>query len=110
MASPSTRPACSKRPRANSAGSPICAPPSRAPPFYLGLIALRQARWEDAVEALTATPEKAGSRPAVLHNLAFALEQLGRLTEAETAYGEAVSKSRDDARPMLGWGSRGAQA
>jgi tetratricopeptide (TPR) repeat protein len=73
-------------------------------PFYLGLIALRQARWEDAVEALTATLEKAGSRPAVLYNLAFALEQLGRLPEAETAYADAVSKSRDDARLMLGWG------
>ena len=73
-------------------------------PFYLGLIALRQARWEDAVEALTATVDKAGSRPAVLHNLAFALEQLGRLPEAEAAYADAVSKSRDDARVMLGWG------
>jgi tetratricopeptide (TPR) repeat protein len=73
-------------------------------PFYLGLIALRQARWEDAVEALTATLEKAGSRPAVLYNLAFALEQLGRLPEAETAYADAVSKSREDARLMLGWG------
>jgi tetratricopeptide (TPR) repeat protein len=73
-------------------------------PFYLGLIALRQARWEDAVEALMATLEKAGSRPAVLYNLAFALEQLGRLPEAETAYADAVSKSRDDARLMLGWG------
>ncbi|HSR89873.1 MAG TPA: DUF4388 domain-containing protein [Gemmatimonadales bacterium] len=73
-------------------------------PFYLGLIALRQARWEDAVETLTATLEKAGSRPAVLFNLAFALEQLGRLPEAETAYADAVSKSRDDARLMLGWG------
>jgi tetratricopeptide (TPR) repeat protein len=73
-------------------------------PFYLGLIALRQARWEDAVEALSATVEKAGSRPAVLYNLAFAFEQLGRLPEAETAYADAVSKSRDDARLMLGWG------
>src|SRR4029078_1531414 len=41
--------------------------------------------------------------PAVLYNLAFALEQLGRLPEAETAYADAVSKSRDDARLMLGW-------
>jgi tetratricopeptide (TPR) repeat protein len=75
-----------------------------AAPFYLGLIALRQARWDDAVEALSATIEKTGSRPAVLHNLAFALEQLGRLPEAETAYADAVSKSRDDPRLMLGWG------
>jgi tetratricopeptide (TPR) repeat protein len=72
--------------------------------FFLGLIALRQARWEEAVEALTITIEKAGARPAVLHNLAFALEQLGRLPESETAYADAVSKSRDDPRLMLGWG------
>jgi len=72
--------------------------------FYLGLIALRQARWADAVEALKAAQERSGARPAVLHNLAFALEQLGRVSEAETMYGEAASRARDDARPMTAWG------
>jgi tetratricopeptide (TPR) repeat protein len=72
--------------------------------FYLGLIALRQARWADAVEALKSAQERSGARPAVLHNLAFALEQLGRVSEAETLYGEAASRARDDARPMTAWG------
>jgi len=72
--------------------------------FYLGLIALRQARWGDAVEALRSAQERTGAKPAVLHNLAFAMEQLGRLNEAETLYGEAASRARDDARPMTAWG------
>jgi Flp pilus assembly protein TadD len=72
--------------------------------FYLGLIALRQARWADAVEVLKDAQEKGGARTAVLHNLAFALEQLGRIAEAEQLYGEAASKARDDIRPMIAWG------
>jgi len=56
------------------------------------------------VEALKSAQERTGARPAVLHNLAFALEQLGRLNEAETLYGEAASRARDDARPMTAWG------
>lgn len=72
-------------------------------PFYLGLIALRQARWADAVESLKLAVERGGPRPAALHNLAFALEQLGRLDEAEAAYGEAAGRARDDARILIGW-------
>jgi tetratricopeptide (TPR) repeat protein len=72
--------------------------------FYLGLIALKQARWLEAIEALRQAADKGGHRPAALHNLGFALEQLGRLSEAETAYGEAVSRARDDPRIMVGWG------
>jgi Flp pilus assembly protein TadD len=72
--------------------------------FYLGLIALKQARWLEAVDVLQQAAERGGRRPAALHNLAFALEQLGRLSEAETTYAEAASKARDDARIMIGWG------
>jgi tetratricopeptide (TPR) repeat protein len=72
--------------------------------FYLGLIGLKQARWPEAVEVLREVVEKGGNNPAVLHNLAFGLEQLGQLQEAESAYGEAVSRARDDPRTMLGWG------
>ncbi len=78
------------------------ADPSSA--FYLGLIALRQARWSDAVEVLKEAQGQPGARPAVLHNLAFALEQLGRIAESEQLYGEAASKARDDIRPMIAWG------
>lgn len=72
--------------------------------FFLGLIALRQARWSDAVDVLKEVQDRGGARPAVLHNLAYALEQLGRIAEAEPLYGEAASKARDDIRPMIAWG------
>ncbi len=72
-------------------------------PFFLGLIALRQSRWDDAVAAFRLAVERGGPRPAALHNLAFALEQLGRLDEAEAAYGEAAGRARDDGRVLIGW-------
>src|SRR5216117_2047019 len=72
--------------------------------FFLGLVALKQARWREAMEALRQAAEKGGSRPAVLHNLAYAYEQLGRLDEAEAAYGEAAARARTDPRVYLGWG------
>src|SRR5438309_282591 len=39
--------------------------------FYIGLVALKQARWREAMEALRLAAERGGSRPAVLHNLGF---------------------------------------
>ena len=75
---------------------------SRAP-LFLGLIAIRQARWEDASMALRQAAEAGVPRPAALHNLGFALEQLGRLDEADAAYGDAAARAKDDPRIMLGW-------
>jgi tetratricopeptide (TPR) repeat protein len=72
-------------------------------PLFLGLIAIRQARWDDAAQALRQAASSGVPRAAVLHNLGFALEQLGRLDEAEAAYGDAAGRGRDDARIMLGW-------
>jgi tetratricopeptide (TPR) repeat protein len=72
--------------------------------FYIGLVALKQARWREAMETLRLAAEKGGGRPAVFHNLAFAYEQLGRLDEAEAAYGEAAGRARTDAKVYLGWG------
>src|SRR3712207_1933538 len=78
-------------------------PSDASAPFFLGLIALRQARWEDAVAGFRQALEKGGHRAPVLHNLGLALERLGRLDEAETACGDAAARARDDARVMLGW-------
>ena len=62
--------------------------------FFIGLVALKQARWREAMEALRLAAEKGGSRPAVLHNLGLAYEQLGRLEDAEAAYSEAAFRKR----------------
>jgi tetratricopeptide (TPR) repeat protein len=79
-------------------------PTEAAAPFYLGLLALKQARWTDAVAAFRDCIEKGGPRPAALHDLGVALECLGRLDDAEAAFGEAAGRARDDARILLGWG------
>jgi tetratricopeptide (TPR) repeat protein len=78
-------------------------PADGSAPLFLGLIAIRQARWDEAAEALRQAAMVGVPKPAVLHNLGFALEQLGRLDEAEAAYGDAASRAREDARVMLGW-------
>jgi len=72
--------------------------------FYIGLVALKQARWREGMDALRLVAEKGGSRPAVFHNLGFAYEQLGRLDDAEAAYAEAATRGRTDARIHLAWG------
>src|SRR3989442_2939398 len=66
--------------------------------FFIGLVALKQARWREAMEALRLAAEKGGGRPAVFHNLAYAYEQLGRLKEAEAAYAEAAARAPPDLR------------
>ena len=71
--------------------------------FYLGLIAMRQGRWTDAIECFRHAAERLGAQPSVLHNLAYAYERAGRLGEAEAAYAEASSRAGPDARILLSW-------
>ena len=78
-------------------------PSDSTAPLFLGLIAVRQARWEEAAAALRQSSDSGVPKPAALHNLGFALEQLGRLDEAEAAYGDAAGRARDDSRIVLGW-------
>jgi tetratricopeptide (TPR) repeat protein len=78
-------------------------PSDASAPLFLGLIAIRQARWDEAAQSLRIAADAGVPKAAVLHNLGFALEQLGRLDEAEAAYGDAASRAREDARVMLGW-------
>ena len=79
-------------------------PTDASAPFFLGLIALRQARWEEAADGFRHAIEKGGAKAAALHNLGLALERLGRLDEAEEACADAAGRARDDARILLGWG------
>lgn len=72
--------------------------------FYLGLIALRQARWEEAVKQFKEALERGGARASVLYDLGLALEKSGRLDDAEQAFAEAASKARHDWRILTGWG------
>src|SRR6478735_731013 len=78
-------------------------PTEASAPFFIGVISLRQAKWADAVESLKVAGERGGPRPAVLANLAFGMEQMGRIADAEACYGEAVSRSREDPKLMTGW-------
>jgi tetratricopeptide (TPR) repeat protein len=71
--------------------------------FHLGVLALRQARWTDAIEAFEAAIARAGRKPAILHNLALALEALGRFDEADAALADAVESDRNDPRLWTGW-------
>ncbi len=79
-------------------------PTDSSAPFYLGLIALRQALWADAVDAFKRSLERSGARAAALHNLGFALEQLGQLDAADAAFAEAASRAPKDPKVLLGWG------
>src|SRR5207237_2460817 len=75
--------------------------------FYIGLVALKQARWREAMDGLRLAAEKGGSRPAVFHNLGFAYEQLGARDAPEAAYGDAATGARTDANVQLGRGGVG---
>jgi tetratricopeptide (TPR) repeat protein len=70
--------------------------------FVLGLVALRQGKATEARDALRHAAERA-ARPAVLHDLAVALEQMGRLAEAEAAFEEAAARGPSDPRILIGW-------
>ncbi len=80
------------------------APTEPEAPFHLGVIALQQGRWQDAVDAFGRAMALAGRRPAMLHNLSLALEALGRLDDADAALADAVESDRDDPRLWTAWG------
>jgi tetratricopeptide (TPR) repeat protein len=68
-------------------------PNDAAARFFIGLVQLRQERWADAL----ATYEDAVARPAAsaaaYHNMAYALERLGRVAEAQRALQAAAARS-----------------
>ena len=62
--------------------------------FYLGLIALRESRWNDAATAFQRAAVSAPRTAAVLINMAYAYERLGQLEKARLAYEQVVSRSQ----------------
>jgi tetratricopeptide (TPR) repeat protein len=67
--------------------------------FYIGLILMRQGKWEEAVEAYQNAAGRGGAPPATFHNLAIALERVGRHAEALSALQDAIKRGGDkDAR------------
>jgi tetratricopeptide (TPR) repeat protein len=79
-------------------------PSEGSAPFYLGIIAARQRRWADAVDHFRRALDRSGPRGAVLHNLAVALEEVGRLDQAEALAADAAGRLPDDPAVLLNWG------
>lgn len=68
-------------------------PESPAAPFFVGLVQLRQERWAEALATYEAAVGRPGAETALYHNMAYALERLGRYGEAQTALQEAARRS-----------------
>ena len=60
--------------------------------FYIGLALMRQHKWSDTVAAFNECVAQPGARPAAFHNLAHALERLGRFDEAKVALDNAIRR------------------
>ena len=57
--------------------------------FHVGLVLLRQGKWADAANAFHEAASRPGAKASFFHNLAYALERLGRYDEAQAALEEA---------------------
>jgi tetratricopeptide (TPR) repeat protein len=64
--------------------------------FFLGLAHLRLGKWADALAQLETASRQRGAKASVFHNLALALERLGRLEEARDALQEALLRGGDE--------------
>ncbi|HEU4995351.1 MAG TPA: DUF4388 domain-containing protein [Gemmatimonadaceae bacterium] len=60
--------------------------------FYVGLVLLRQGKWNEAIEAYQEAAARPGARLATFHNLAIALERVGRYEEALSALHDAAKR------------------
>lgn len=64
--------------------------------FFLALVAMRESRWDDAVQILSEAAAQPSARAAVFHNLALAYERLGDYEAASEALAEACRRGGDD--------------
>ncbi len=80
-------------------------PDDLAARFQLGIAHLRLGKWQEALAHLEAASRQRMARPAVFHNMALALEKLGRDDEARDALAQAVAKGgHEDPRVHLSLG------
>jgi Flp pilus assembly protein TadD len=62
--------------------------------FYLGLIALRENRWNDAATAFQRAAVSSPRTSAVLINMAYAYERLGQLEKARLAFEQVIARAQ----------------
>jgi tetratricopeptide (TPR) repeat protein len=62
--------------------------------FYLGLIAAREGRWNDAVTSFQRAAVSAPRASAVLINMSYAYERLGQIEKARLALDLVISRSK----------------
>lgn len=79
-------------------------PSEGAAPFFLGIVAARQQRWADAAQLFRTAMERAGPRPAILHNLGVALDRIGEGDQADLLLADAESRAPEEPRIQLSWG------
>ncbi len=73
--------------------------------FYMGLVHVRQGKHAEAVGDYQEIAASRMAKPAVFHNLALALEQLGQFDDARRALDEAVNRGGgSDPRILLALG------
>jgi Flp pilus assembly protein TadD len=58
--------------------------------FFLGLVSMREGKWSEAVLTLREAAAQPNVRPAIYHNLAYALERMGHYDDAREALQEAI--------------------
>jgi tetratricopeptide (TPR) repeat protein len=69
-------------------------PSDSAASFYLGLIALRENRWNDAATAFQRAAVSSPRTSAVLINMAYAYERLGQLEKARLAFEQVLARAQ----------------
>ena len=72
--------------------------------FFMGLVLMRQNKWPEAATAFQEAAAQPGAKPAVFHNLSYALERLGQYHEALAAIAEARKRNGNDPRMHLSIG------
>ena len=74
--------------------------------FYLGLVLMRQGKWPEAANTFHEAASQPAAKVAVFHNLAYALERLGRYDESRAALDEATRRGgHDDPRVLTSLGA-----